>query len=78
MSKFKCKYRVDDGFVGSREKVFYIQSSEIEDDMDEADIENLFSERMQEHFEQNVFPGERNRFDFVEWAESIKKEVEDV
>lgn len=78
MTDFRCKYRIDDGFVGKREKSFYISESEIDEDMTLDDLSNLFEESMQDSFEQKVFPDAVRKEDFMAWGESvINKIIED-
>ena len=79
---FKCIYDVDDGYAGgSRPHSFSIWQSELDEDMTEEDVDNLFEERMQESFLQRLSPYGRNKESFINWAleviETIKEENED-
>lgn len=67
--KFKGSYQVDDGYCGgSRPQSFTISADEIEDDMDDKDLENLYYEEMQDHFVQNISPVSDQVSEFIEWA----------
>lgn len=69
---FLCRYDVDDGYAGgSRLQTFSVAGCEIEDDMDEAAMRQLFSDRMQDDFTQKVLPRPMNDDAFVEWAHEI-------
>jgi hypothetical protein len=62
---------VADGYVGKeRPHYFSIDASNLEEDMDDSDLRELFEDSMQGHFEQNVFPESENKEAFVEWARS--------
>jgi len=73
--RFKAQYYVDDGYIGKyHPKHFTIESSEIEDDMDDSSLENLYEECIQEHFSQNIFPCAQKVEKFIDWAkEQISK-----
>jgi hypothetical protein len=77
MSSFKCKYEIDDGYVGNRPKYFSINVNELYDDMDEDDLSEYFDESMQNDFEQSVFPYGKNKEEFIKWALERIKEMED-
>jgi len=74
--KYKARYEVSDGYVGKdRPLYFTIHESEIEDDMDKADLQNLYYDSMQDHFEQTVGPSEASGDveAFMAWAEQVKQ-----
>jgi len=74
--KYKARYEVSDGYVGKdRPMYFTIHESEIEDDMDNVDLVNLYLDSMQDHFEQHVTPSEVgvDVEAFVDWAEQVKQ-----
>ena len=74
MSKmsFECRYEIGDGYVGkARPLCFNISAEDIEDDMETEDLIEIFQEEMEEHFRQNVQPGEINQDDFLEWAKGL-------
>ena len=79
---FECEYEVEDNYVGpSRPHYFRIHGSDLDEDMTENDLVNLFEERMQEAFEQKLCPYGKNQDDFMDWAleviETLKEENED-
>ena len=79
---FECCYEVDDGYVGgSRYHYFELWGSEIDEDMTEEDLGNLFEERMQEAFLQKLCPYGKNKEAFIDWAsgviETLKEENKD-
>lgn len=72
MEKFQCRYEIEDGYAGkSSPQYFDIYESDIEDDMDETDLESMFDELMQDDFYQNIYPYEKNKDEFIEWAKEI-------
>ena len=72
MEKFKCDYEADDGYCGgSRPQHFSITDGELDEDMDEEQLEQLFDDSMQEAFTQKVTPYAKNKSEFVEWAKGV-------
>ena len=68
-SHFKATYTAADGYVGkARPLYFSIYSGELEEDMDENDLIDLFENSMQDHFEQTVYPHSSDCDSFVAWA----------
>jgi hypothetical protein len=68
-SHFKATYQVADGYVGkARPLYFSVSSGELEDDMGDDDLVNLFEDSMQSHFEQAVAPASDDCDAFVAWA----------
>lgn len=76
MSEFICNYEVDDGYVEkSISQSFSIEYWQLEDDMDESDLSDLFDECMKRDFEELISPYEKNKEDFIKWA---KKQIEEM
>ena len=73
MSKeFEGRYTVADGYAGkSRPQSFTISERDLEDDMDQDDLYELFAQLMQEAFDRSIVPEDLNATDFVEWAKGI-------
>ena len=73
MSKcFEVKWEVDDGYCGaSAPQSFYIDASDLDDDMSESEIVSLFEETLQDEFLQTAHPVAENQDKFVEWAKRI-------
>lgn len=70
--RFQGVYEVQDGYVsGSRPKYFRIAASDVEDDMSDDDLERLYEEEAQHHFEQNVSPAVGRVDEFVAWAKNV-------
>jgi hypothetical protein len=68
-SRFKVNYSAADGYVGkARPLYFSISAGELEEDMDDEDLVDLFEDSMQAHFEQSVHPESSDRDAFIEWA----------
>jgi hypothetical protein len=71
--KFHAKYKVDDGYAGgSRPQGFTIDLADIEDDMDDGALEDLFQSAMEEDFQQRVTPYAVNSAEFIAWARQKK------
>ena len=69
MEKFKVTYSACDGYVGkSRPIHFNISTGELDEDMTDDDLVELFEQSMQDHFEHNVFPESEDCNAFVSWA----------
>lgn len=76
---FRATYSAADGYIGkSRPLYFRIATTELEEDMTDEDLADLFEESMQDHFDQNVHPESDDRQVFVEWARMRLQEREDV
>ena len=73
MSKcFEVKWEAEDGYCGgSAPQSFYIDAHELEEDMSEEEIVNLFEESLRDEFLQTVHPVAENQDEFVEWAKMI-------
>lgn len=71
MGKFRATYEVADGYAGqAAPQYFSISSDEIDDDMSDDDIREIFYDLMQNHFECFISPEatEEHIDDFVRWA----------
>ena len=69
--KFNVTYSIDDGYAGKdRPQHMTIRECDLEEDMDEAALNKLLDDAVQEHFEQNIspYPTERSRSEFLDWA----------
>lgn len=70
--KFKVKYQAADGYVGKERPLYFsINSSEIEDDMDDEALSELYYEMVQNDFEQKVCAEGENLEEFLEWARQV-------
>lgn len=66
---FEATYHVADGYVcGDRPHYFKISPEDLEDDMTDEDLSELFDEFMLGHFESNVFPESTDYDSFISWA----------
>lgn len=75
MPKFEGIYQVEDGYAGgARPQYFTIDDSDIEDDMSESDLEELFEEFAQDDFEDKISFCTQNGYEFVEWAKKVIKD----
>ena len=73
MKRFRVKYQVNDGYVGKdRPLYFHISDSDIDDDMCDEDLEELFMDKIQDDFEYKVSPEGENFEEFLEWANEIQ------
>ena len=71
--KFRVKYHVADGYVGKdRPLYFYIDPSEVEDDMEDSELSELYHDQIQDEFEQKVFAEGENLEDFLVWARGVR------
>lgn len=71
--KFEVRYEVEDGYVGkSRPQFFKIDSSEIEDDMGDEELSELYHDMVQNDFDQKISPGGENLDEFLDWARSVR------
>jgi len=69
---FIVRYEIADGYVGgSRPQEFSVRKHEIEEDMDESDIHDLFLEMLQADFEQTASPEPSNKDEFMAWAAKV-------
>jgi hypothetical protein len=67
--RFKAAYSVADGYVGKERPLYFsISAGELEEDMDDEDLVDLFEDSMQAHFEQSVHPESSDRDAFIVWA----------
>jgi hypothetical protein len=67
--RFKGMYEVADGYVGgSRPQFFSVHAGDLEDDMTDEDLERLYEEEAQAHFEQHIAPNVSRVAEFVAWA----------
>ena len=80
MPKFKGMYYVDDGYIGkSRPHYFEIDDFEIEGDMTDGDLEELYENIMISDFENKIHPYSQNVDEFIQWAKEqiVKNREED-
>ena len=69
---FKGCYEAEDGYVGgSRPHYFRIREADIEEDMEEETLRNLFQDEMHSAFEQSIIPYGKNEDEFVKWAQEM-------
>jgi hypothetical protein len=69
LNYYKATYEVADGYVGkARPLHFRIRAEDLEEDMDDSDLTDLFYTSMQDHFEANVSPESSDYDAFVVWA----------
>ena len=72
--KFQGKYEVSDGYVGgSRPKYFSVFADDLEDDMTDDALENLYEESAYEHFLGNVNCDTYRKDEFIAWAKEVIK-----
>ena len=75
-NEFEAQFQAEDGYCGgSRPKWFFINADDIEYDMDESDLRNMFQDLMSEAFLDQVYPVSKDEDAFVEWA---KKRIEEM
>jgi len=67
--KFTAEYEVHE----PAPRLFSIDSDLINTDMDEGDLEQLYEDEVQQHFEQYVTPKYRNMAEFMIWARNVLK-----
>ena len=80
MADFEGTYQVEDGYIGNRPHHFTIYEGDVEEDMDELDLSNLFWRSIQDHFENNLYPSSRDEEAFMAWAKDVitaRREEED-
>ena len=66
---FEATYHVADGYVGgARPHYFKISPSDLEDDMTDDDLCELFDDWMLNHFKANIFPESTDYDSFLSWA----------
>lgn len=66
---FEATYYVADGYVGGdRPHYFKISPNDLEEDMTDEDLSELFEEFMLSHFAANIFPESTNCDSFISWA----------
>lgn len=69
---YKATYQAADGYVGhARPLYFRIRAEDLEEDMDDEDLAELFYESMQDHFEQVVSPESSDCDAFIAWARQV-------
>jgi hypothetical protein len=75
--RFEGEYEVEDGYCGgARPQYFTVDEQDIDDDMSDSDLEELYKDVAQEHFEQNISFHLHDVEGFVEWAkERIRERV---
>ncbi len=73
--KFKGKYQVVDGYVGGdRPQYLTIHAGDIEDDMTDAQLVEMYEGEIQQHFEDRISPSAERVDEFVAWArEQLQK-----
>lgn len=70
---FEGCYEVEDGYVGKRRpKTFKIYANQLDDDLSEEELEELYDELVESHFRQNIYPSSERKEEFVQWA---KKQI---
>ena len=66
---FEACYEVADGYVGRRRpKTFKIYANQLDEDLSEEELEELYDELVEDHFRQNIFPESERKEEFVQWA----------
>jgi hypothetical protein len=66
---FQVEYLAADGYIGKHRPLYFsISVGDLEEDMDENDLIDLFEQSMQDHFEQHVHPESMDCDAFVLWA----------
>lgn len=66
---FEACYQVDDGYVGKhRPKTFKIYANQLDEDLSEEELEELYDELVENHFRQNIYPSSERKEEFVQWA----------
>lgn len=69
VSKFQATYGISDGYAGGdRPHHFSISSDEIEDDMTDEDLKTLYTDYVQDDFNDKIYPVPRKVDEFVAWA----------
>lgn len=72
--RFRASYEVEDGYVGkSAPQYFYIDDSDIDEDMDEESLMEVFYETMQEDFQNKIYPIETCKEEYLDWCKRIIK-----
>lgn len=72
MNGFKARYEVDDGYVGgARPQHVTIDESDIEEDMGEGELRELYQDYVEEDFRQRISAYGQNEDEFVAWAKQI-------
>ena len=72
--RFTATYYVDDGYLGrDRPRTFPIRASEIEEDMDDTDLREMYFSSMEYDFQHAIYPTpDRGSLDkFMEWARGV-------
>jgi hypothetical protein len=78
MRTFTAQYEVGDGYCGgSRPQTFKIHYSDIDEDMTQQDIKELYHDMIQNDFEENIFPEAEKVDEFVKWAMTSGSKNED-
>lgn len=78
MDEFEAKWEVDDGYRGgSRPQTTQIHPDCVDDDMTKDDLIELFSELIQDSFDNKIAPcwKESEEQRFVDWAQKIQSKV---
>lgn len=67
--KFEITYHLDDGYVG-KDRPYYVSigDGEINPDMTDAELSNLFFDTIHDHFVENHHPYSNEEEEFLEWA----------
>lgn len=69
MSRFSGAYEINDGYAGkSRPQSFSVSSDEIEDDMTEDEIRELYAELAEADFQARITVSVSREDAFVAWA----------
>lgn len=69
MPEFEVVYSINDGYVGYRPKKFRIDLDELDPDMSPEELEEYYTESMEEHFRTKVYPEAQNKEQFMTWAQ---------
>lgn len=73
-NQFEVTWEADDGYCGgSRPHSFHIRAEDIEEDMTEKELSDLFWDEVQNDFQQRVSPVSRDEDEFIAWA---KEQIE--
>lgn len=69
---FEARYQVDDGYAGgSRPQHFRVHPSEIQDDMSDEEIADLYTEMCEEDMRQKIGCSPERIDKFVKWARDV-------
>lgn len=67
--KFKGRYQVADGYCGgARPQHLTIHAGDLEDDMTDEQLIEMYEAEIQQHFEEHISPSAERVDEFVAWA----------